>query len=313
MKIDRLLAIIIYLLNRDLASARELAEHFEVSIRTIQRDIDTLCLAGIPVVSVQGAQGGYGIVDAYKLDRQLMDTDDLFFILSSLESLGSALKSKHLSGTVEKIRALVSTHQAQEINQRREQLFIDFSALGVGSKRQELFFLLENAIKNQRPVRFTYANSRLQVATRTVEPMTIVFKWFSWYLFAYCRLRGDYRLFRLSRMREVAIQEEKFTRRKKSFSEYNDEASSAARSKTPALLLKFDPSMRVMVEDSFGRADVHTAEDGFLLVRLNYPENEWLYGMILSYGDKVEVIEPAHIREIILQKSEKIVQKYRSG
>ncbi len=313
MKIDRLLAIIMYLLNRDLVSARELAEHFEVSVRTIQRDMDTLCYAGIPVLSVQGARGGYGIVDAYKLDRQLVDTDDLFFILSSLESLGMAMKNRHLTGTVEKIRSLITTRQAEEIAQRREQLYIDFSALGIGPKRQDLFFLLENAIEKQRLVRLTYSNSRLQVATREVEPMTIVFKWFSWYLFGFCRMRDDYRLFRLSRMRDVRLLEQSFTRREGSFAEFSARAEDDARQHTAPVLLKFDASMRVMVEDAFARSVIEHEPDGSLLVRLNYPENEWLYGLILSYGDKVEVIEPAHLREIILQKSQKIAKKYRGG
>ncbi len=313
MKIDRLLAIIMYLLNRDLVSARELAEHFEVSVRTIQRDMDTLCYAGIPVLSVQGARGGYGIVDAYKLDRQLVDTDDLFFILSSLESLGMAMKNRHLTGTVEKIRSLITTRQAEEIAQRREQLYIDFSALGIGPKRQDLFFLLENAIEKQRLVRFTYSNSRLQVATREVEPMTIVFKWFSWYLFGFCRMRDDYRLFRLSRMRDVRLLEQSFARREGSFAEFSARAAENARQRTVPVVLKFEASMRVMVEDAFARSVIEHEPDGSLLVQLNYPENEWLYGLILSYGDKVEVIEPGHLREIILQKSQKIAKKYRGG
>jgi hypothetical protein len=129
MKIDHLLSIVMYLLNRELVNARELADHFEVSVRTIQRDMDTLTYAGFPVVSIQGPHGGFGIMKSYQLDRQLVDTDDLFFILTSLESVSSTLKSKNMSSTIEKMKTLVRDYQKKEIEKRKDLLYIDLSAL----------------------------------------------------------------------------------------------------------------------------------------------------------------------------------------
>ena len=310
MKIDRLLSIIIYLLNRELVSARELAEHFEVSVRTIQRDMDTLACAGIPILSAQGPHGGFGIIESYKLDRQLVDTDDLFFILTALESISATLKNKQLSFTLEKIKTLVRDYQAKEIDRRKDELFIDFSALSIGKNRKELFYLLEEAIEKNRLVEFTYTNSRYQVSTRIVEPMTIVFKWFSWYLYGFCRLRNDYRLFRLSRMRDVALQQERFTRRSKSFADFSQRT--APEYSLVELTLKFHPSLKVMVEDYFSGAKIESKEDGFVYVQISYPEDEWLYGLILSYGDKVEVVAPQYMRHIILRKSREIAKKYQN-
>ena len=142
MKIDRLLSTIIYLLNRELASAHELAEHFEVSIRTIQRDMDTLCSAGIPILSVQGAYGGYSIIEGYKLDRQLVDTDDLFFMITALESITASFKNRQMSLTLEKIKTLVRDYQQKEIEKRKDKFYFDFSELNIGKNSRSFFTCL---------------------------------------------------------------------------------------------------------------------------------------------------------------------------
>jgi len=310
MKIDRLLSIIIYLLNRDLVSARELAEYCEVSVRTIQRDMDALGLAGIPILSIQGAQGGFGIIEGYKLDRQLMNTSDLFFILTALESISSTLKNKQITATLEKVKNLVHDYQATEIDRNKEKLFIDFSAFSIGKNSSELFNLLDESIENNRLIKFTYTDSHFRVSERQVEPMTIVFKWFSWYLFGFCRRRNDYRLFRLSRMENVQQLPERFERRSLDFNEFANHSDPQYSQKFIQLKLKFHPSLKIYVEDYFRSGKIEIDPAGYFIVQIGWPEDEWLYSTILSYGDKVEVLEPAYLREIILQKSLAIARMY---
>ena len=134
MKIDRLFSELVYLMNRDIVNAREMAEHFEVSVRTVQRDMDTLALAGIPILSLRGVQGGYGIMKEYKLDRQLVNSHDLFFILTSLESISTTLKNREMSTTLDKMKTLVRDYQHTEICSQKERLHIDFSAFSITIK-----------------------------------------------------------------------------------------------------------------------------------------------------------------------------------
>lgn len=128
MKIDRLLGIVIYLLNRDIVSGNALAEKFEVSIRTIQRDIETLNLAGIPISAMQGINGGYCIIDSFKLDKQITSTEDYQFIITALMGMNSAYNNKKLETTLEKL--LNISKQEQSISSKVK---LDFSVSEKGS------------------------------------------------------------------------------------------------------------------------------------------------------------------------------------
>jgi predicted DNA-binding transcriptional regulator YafY len=311
MKIDRLFAELTYLMNREVVSARKLADRFEVSIRTIQRDMDTLALAGMPVVALRGPKGGYGIMKEYKLDRQLINTSDLFFILTSLESICATLENKKMGQTLEKIKTLVGDYQKNEISAQKEQLQIDFSAFSVGRNRQEVFALLQKSIETCQLIEFGYTDSFHKETQRTVEPMTLTFKWFSWYLYGFCRLRNDYRFFRLSRIRNTRPGRHQFTRRRKSLEQYMEDSHAAMTRNAPEIKLKFHPSMKANVDDYWQESQMEIDAEGYPIITVQIPENDWLYGMILSYGDRVEVLEPAHLRKIIRQKSLAMVKKYQ--
>jgi predicted DNA-binding transcriptional regulator YafY len=309
MKIDRLLAMTVYMLNRDKVTASEMAEHFDVSIRTIQRDIDTLSAAGIPVMSMPGYGGGYGIMKHYKLDKQLVDTDDLFFILTSLENVAGALKNRNVENTLEKIRSLVQDAQSKEINARRENLHIDFSAMKLG-RVSDVYYQIEKAIQQQRLIQFLYTDGNGQATERCLEPMTLVFQWTAWYLYGWCRLRSAYRLFRLSRICQLETLEDRFERRSQSFEECIKKERTKEADIKP-VILRFHPTMLVHVKDYFFGAEIETDSEGYGIVRVAFPESGWLYGMILSYGQFVEVLEPPHLRNIIQDSAAQITQLYQ--
>jgi predicted DNA-binding transcriptional regulator YafY len=175
-------------------SAGTLAERFGVSVRTIQRDMDTINLAGIPIVSLQGHNGGYGILDTYKMDRRLMTVDDLFYIITALSGIDSTLGDRKIGDTLEKMKGLVPRAPDADFQERKEKLRIDFSMLGGGPAQREIFKIVQSAVDSGRLLRMTYTNNRLERVGRIVEPMNVVFTWRSWYLFAYCRLREDFRV-----------------------------------------------------------------------------------------------------------------------
>jgi predicted DNA-binding transcriptional regulator YafY len=309
-KTDRLLSIVIYLLNRELVSARELAEHFRVSVRTIQRDIETIDLAGIPVVAVQGPHGGYGIMKNFTLDRQFVSTEDLFYILTALHGVEASLPAGSVAGTLEKIRSLLPNPEQEALREREERLHIDHSAFGGSRAQQAIFGELQKAIDRQQLVTFTYSNNRLETERRSVEPMTLVFKWRSWYLYAYCLLREDYRLFRLGRIRELELQSRRFRRREKSFSRFQAELSGWGSAPQVELTLRFLPFIRPVVEEFYPPEEREEQVDGSLIVRCSMPEDGWVYGLILSYGSYVEVLAPQHIRRIIRESAREIAALY---
>jgi predicted DNA-binding transcriptional regulator YafY len=309
MKVDRLLSITIHLLGRDLVSATALAERFGVTVRTIQRDVDAINAAGIPITALHGPNGGYKILDTFRLDRQFLTFDDLFFITTALQGIADSLESPTVDRTADKIRSLAQGPASKELASRAERLYIDFSALGFSARRKEYMALIQDAVARNRCVSFTYTDARLRPSLRVVEPYTIVFKWYSWYLFAWCRARKDYRLFRLSRIRDPEMRPEVFKRREVNVQRRLEDMSAQGPAAVP-VVLRFKPELRVLVEDYFAYADLSVGDDGGLLVRFELPEDNWLYGMILSYGDGVEVVSPAHLREKIARTCGKILKLY---
>ena len=310
MRIDRLLSIIVYLLNRQLVSARELAERHGVTVRTIQRDMEAIGLAGIPIMSVQGPHGGYGIVDSYKMDRQLMSVDDLFYIVTALSGIVSSTSNKKIAATAEKIKSLIPERDEALFDEKHQKLFVDFSMLSDPANKPDLFEIIERAIDQNSLLHIGYTNNKLETTERLVEPMTIVFKWRSWYLFAYCRLRGDYRLFRFSRIRSPMLIDRRFERRPMSVEDYLTRSDTWSTSKRVDLVLAFDGKMKALVKEFFFGNEITCDDSGRLVVHASMPEDGWVYGMILSYGSFVEVISPERIRRLIADTAASIQKKY---
>jgi predicted DNA-binding transcriptional regulator YafY len=310
MKIDRLLSIIIILLNRERITARELGERFRVSVRTIQRDMDTLCAAGIPIRSEQGAQGGFGIISDYRFDRQLVDSDDLYYILTALEGISLASNNTQISNTLEKIKTLVRDVHVKAFEKKRERLYIDFSDLSGIKHNPAVFKLVQQCIDESCLIGFSYTDSGYHSSQRTIEPMTLVFKWYSWYVYGYCRLREDYRLFRISRMHEVKMLPERFHRREKVFHPPDEKELLQEDKHIINIKLRFDSEVRRVVREFFRDHPMTVDAQGRLIVEIRLPANEWLYGLILSYGDKVQVLEPASLATLIAERAQKIAEKY---
>jgi predicted DNA-binding transcriptional regulator YafY len=311
MRIDRLLGITVLLLNRDRITARELAERFQVSVRTVYRDLETINTAGIPVVSRAGNQGGYGILDTFRIDRQVLTFEDVVSLVSTLRGVNSALENRELDAAVEKIANLLPRRGEDALSRISERLVIDILPLGYTKKQKERLADVHRAVSEQRLIRFAYCNNRGENTVRTVEPMTLVFKGGVWYLFAFCRLKSAYRLFRLSRMSDSEVLDETFQRREESFRDIF--ASDPAGPNLVALELRFSPEVRVRVEDFFDPDQIRTDSDGSLLVNVVFPEDEWVYSFLLGFGEHLEVLVPDRIRSLLAEKAGKIQALYRSG
>ena len=296
------------LINRRKVAAPELAEHFDVSIRTIYRDIEAIHSAGIPVVSCQGHDGGFCIMENYRLNRQMLTFQEILSILTTLKGINTTLGNREMDNAIEKIGCLIPEDKEEEFERLSEQIAIDIIPWGSQQRQQEHFKSLHQCISAQKLVSFTYTNNISITTARVVEPMTLLFKSYCWYLFGYCRTRKDFRIFKLSRMRNLSIQDEQFSRRQKSFREI---LSADGPDKKPMNLeLKFTPQARVKVEDFFEPDQIRIHDDGTITVTILFPEDEWIYSWLLSFADEVEVLKPKHIREKFIEKLKKIQKKY---
>ena len=309
MRIDRMISIIVLLLNRETITARELAERFEVSVRTIYRDIDAINLAGIPVISFQGHQGGFGIMENYKLNHQLFTLKDMCSILTALKGVNTTLEDRELGLAIEKIKSLVPVEKTEKLKRYMEHIIVDLLPLGYRKKQRQNIGSIYRAIDSSRLLSFCYRNNRGQETERTVEPMTLVFKGYAWYLFAWCCMRDDYRFFRVSRMNNIRVLDAAYKRKTGTYQEIF--ANETENDLAIEYILRFSPEMRNKVDEYFEDAQTTVLDTGEIMVRIFFPEDEWVYSLILSYVEHVEVIKPPHIRKIIEKKAEKIFSKYK--
>lgn len=302
MKNSRLFELLYLLVEKRSITAGELARQLEVSERTIYRDIDALSAAGIPVFTQKGQGGGIRLMDQFVLDRALLSQtqqDEILFALQAILAIGGAEERETLS----RLSALF----------RREGgdwLEVDFTDWGSGAAERENFALVKRAALEHRPLSFTYYSSAGERSRRTVEPARLVFKGGCWYLSAFCRTRQDWRIFRLGRMEDLAVEEGTCPPRRPP---EQLEAPLPENYRGVDLRLRFQPSAAWRVRDCFHPRQILREADGRLLVACTFPEDQWLRSFLLSFGGQVEVLSPGYWREILREELKKSLAQYETG
>lgn len=311
MKLERLMAITILLLNRKRVQAQELADRLEVSLRTVYRDLESLGQAGIPIVSYTGVEGGYEIMDSFRLDRQLLSYEELYALLTALRGLQStqAMDRSNMDRLLNKVGALLSQAEQKHTGDG-EQVQIDFTPWKNSAADREKYESLRQAVQDRQLIRFTYAGRQGEENERSVEPVGLVLKRYVWYLHGYCRLREDYRIFRLSRIRNLLVLAEVFVRRAESLDTLNERWQPAFNEETVELVLQFAEAVKIHVIDQFDETAIQRQQDGTLLVRAALPNGPWLIGMLLRFGTNVLVLEPASIAAEVRRTALEIAARY---
>ena len=300
MQINRLFEIVYLLLDKKQMTAKELAEHFEVSTRTVYRDVETLSAAGIPIYMAKGKGGGISLLPDFVLNKTVITKEERADILSSLKAVQAVSVTE--SGTaLNKLGSLFGTQDANWIE-------VDFGLWSDGEKESTFFELLKSAILEKKVVHFSYAATGSEIKARTVEPLKLVFKASNWYLYAYCRLREDYRFFKLKRMREVEAIPENFKRRIPGKVLQNE--TSYQEGEYTQVLLRFDKQAAFRAMDDF--AECEMLSDGSVLVNCEYMTGGWLPDIVIGYGEHCEVLKPQWLRDEVEEKLRRMVAKYEA-
>ncbi|MBP1963970.1 helix-turn-helix transcriptional regulator [Paenibacillus aceris] len=310
MKIDRLLAITMLLLNRRRISAKELSDRFEVSLRTIYRDVEAINQAGIPVVSFAGLSGGYEIMDQYRLERQFLSLEELQSIIVGLKGIRSTVGDQEIGNLLDKVGALVAKSEQNTAARLDDQLIIDMNPWRRGSEDKEKLTVLRGAIKESKQISFQYISSQSEQSVRAAEPMSIVAKGFGWYMYGYCLLRQDFRIFRLSRMKEIEVLSDTFERRAEAIEPFHYGWGKRDPSTLITMVLHAQQSIQAQVEDYFQPKQIAYQADGSMMITAQQPDEPWLHNMLLGFGPGMRILEPAHLAAAIKEKAEKIVQLY---
>ena len=297
MKMERLIGILSILLQRDKITAPELAEQFEVSRRTIQRDIESLCQAGIPIATAQGTGGGISILEGYRVDRTVLTTPEMQAILAGLQSLDSVSGTRRYAQLMEKLSA--------GSGGRDSHILIDLSSWYKTSLSPKIE-AIHSAIRQHQTIRFTYFSPR-ETALRTIEPYDLVFQWSSWYVWGWCQTRQDFRLFKLNRMTDL-VPGEPFTPRPAPPPDLSAERIFPAKYQVTVL---FDPACRWRLVEEYGPDSFTIQPDGKLRFTWGFPDADSVLSWVLTFGESAELIEPAELRQRLAALTATLAQRYQ--
>ena len=296
MKDNRLFRILYYILEKEKVTANELADKFEVSVRTIYRDIDSISSVGVPIFTTQGKGGGIKIDNEFILNKSLFDANEKEQIIAALQGLEKTNEA-YKSELITKLSALFKIKNSNWIE-------IDFTSWGSNNTYQDLFNTLKIAIINKNIISFSYISSKAEKINRKVKPIRLLFKEQDWYLYAFCLLRNDFRYFKLSRMKDLEVLA----------INYEDNFENAVLKKELKyenivnIKLKFDKSVAFRVYDEFKA--IEEDEKGNLYVEIKIPNNYKLYNYIFSFGSNVEILEPKEIRNQFKNIIDELAKKY---
>lgn len=308
LKIDRLISIIMILLERKKISATILAEMFEVSTRTIYRDIETINTAGIPIITYPGINGGIGIMEEYKIDKQLFTNSDIATLLMSLGSISHAITSDEIISTLAKVKGLVPAEQIRDIELRSNQITIDLTPWIRNRNLQPNLEKIKKALYEKRFLYFEYSNNSGKKSNRKVEPYRLVLKESNWYLQGYCTFREEFRIFKLSRISSLEVLDETFIPHE--FDTKPLGVWDKIEKNIIVIKLLVHESLRDRMSEICGEESIQTYGENKLIVNFPFEENEFGYNMLLSFGDKCECLEPAHVREEIICRVKNLLKVY---
>ncbi|GAA0757945.1 YafY family protein [Clostridium sartagoforme] len=310
MKMNRLISIIMLLLERKTISAADLARTFEVSKRTIYRDIETINEAGIPIITYPGSKGGIGIMEKFKVDKRLFSESDLTTLLIGLSGMHSALDNSETKQVISKLKAIIPKEKENDIDEITRRITIDLSPWKKDIIREGYLQTINSAIVERKILSFDYSNSKGDVSFRQVEPYRLLHKSSSWYLQGFCLLRQEMRTFRFSRIRKLIASERAFMPRDIDFSTLSKEINYDM----PKVMVKirFDDTLKGQLMSYLSDIEI-VHENGKNIATIPILDGDIGIRFLLSLGESCECLEPQNVREKLIQKVEAVLGVYKKN
>lgn len=310
MKIDRLVSIIMILLDKKRIGAKELAEKFEVSPRTIYRDIDTINMAGIPVLSTSGVGGGFEIMQNYKIEKNVFSTADISSILMGLSNLSNLMRGDELVNALAKVKSFIPTDRAKDIEVKTNQIFIDLNPWMGNRNIQTYLEIIKTALQENRLLTFKYSDRYGNRTSRTAEPYQLVLKGNHWYWQGYCHTREDFRLFKLSRISDLKVLDDCFIPR--NFQKPQLKFDDILESMQTTITLRIHKSLMDRMLEYCTYEHFSPDGDDHYLVSFPFIENDYYYNILFGFGNKCECLEPLHIRTEMKRRIDHMAKIYES-
>ncbi len=299
MKINRLIGILMTLINKKKVTAKQLADYYEVSVRTIQRDMDTLSAAGIPLYADVGVNGGYQLLDNYKLEKGFLNKNEASILFSFLKSLEDTTPYPEVKSMYNKFNSL--SDNILDNNKLIVKLNPNYNS--------DLFKLhLEDISKARdlkKKLKIIYHNVNFEESTRIICPHSVVMYLSAWYVYAYCELRSDFRMFKIHRIINTEIMHEEFILKDlpnklpwESYIEMNNSSTE--------IILEIDKKLQGKLPDYFEPSNCNILDDK-IIVTINFPIDEWVYSLLMGLVPFVKIIKPDYLRKEFISRLQKSI------
>lgn len=304
MKVDRILEIIIYLINHDNVSASYLAEHFHVSVRTIQRDMVSISSIGIPVYAEGGKYGGYSILPTYKIKNSNIKNDEQQMIINALESLATSYTSDTLKALIEKYNAIIENKGGQKV-------FWDFGVTRENNHVQSMNNLLEQAIAERKHITFDYRNASGNKSKQYVEPLAIHYKWYAWYLFAYSPEKEQYRTFKVARIQNLHVNDILSVIEHGNIEKLMKDSEQAYYQTSIHIEVQFDNEETNLMSEYFPDCLAEKLTETTSRIFIDVPAKERLWkALLLSFGNKVKIAGPEEYKKELIETAKNFLSNY---
>lgn len=305
-RLSRIVSIMIDLMNHKVVGTNYLANKYEVSTRTIYRDIELLTFSGIPILSERGKSGGFSIIEGFKIDKRILTETEFSIILRGLQTLIHH-EDKEAQVVYDKIISIIENTKKEKIIQHSNDVVIDITPFEGQKQISDYYHQIHSAIEKRNLVKITYHSVGKGISTRIIEPLTLIFKEANWYVYAFCQKKQDYRYFKLTRIQGIEVLANHFNEREIPVEEISNSFNDGEKVE---IVLQTDKEFSWQIQDNYQVTKVEEKDD-FVFVTLTYPLSHWVYAAILSFGDRVVVVSPETIKNNILAKINKMKDLYQ--
>jgi len=305
MKLERLIYILLSLLNKKRITAKEIAERFEISSRTVYRDMDTLSLAGIPIYSERGDKGGFYIPSDYKIDRNFFTEEERQFIINMSQNVSKIVGHSSLDSIEHKL-------SSQEITRVNSPFYFDLSSWTLNTN---YLLEIEEAIQTEQMISFSYYSKKQEKSQRTVIPYRLIYKLNAWYVIGYCLEKLDFRFFKLSRIRDLQPVEEAVDvgdyplLSQEKLDLFLNPSKDKVEGNKEEVELVFTESALPKIYDHFTEEEI-TLEQTRIKVHAFRALTPAFFELILSFAHQVKVISPKKLQDKLIHTLQKNLQQY---
>jgi predicted DNA-binding transcriptional regulator YafY len=318
-RIDRLVGIVLMLQSKKMIRAEDIASHFDVSVRTVYRDVQALCEAGVPVAGEAGV--GYSLAAGYSLPPVMFSEEEASALIISSEfvrSMSDEALYKHVRSAMMKIRAVLPSDKQDYVERLQSSIAVFMrpaSYQAHGDLDDETMQTLQRAIVHRTVLTIGYASRVGEDTTREIEPLNLIYYGSNWHLIAYCRLRKDIRDFRADRIEHATMSRERFSEPDGySLSGYLQRQYEIQH--PLEVRVRFRPDIarevttRLTQKYYFGFVEEEIMPDGGVAMTFIVPSLSWIGRWLLSFTTMVEVIAPAELRDFMRDEAQHVAALY---